>query len=176
VTFNPVNPELLQRSMNGLAKQRHTTTDADVLRLRWLYMDIDPVRPSDISSTDEELAAAVARRDAILGDYPQIARASMWGKSGNGCWILLRLPDLANDAAGNAAVARLLAAISAKYTDKTVKVALAPKNAPRVMCLPGTPKCKGRGDDADRPWRLATLDHPAKPEAAPAELEMTHDA
>ena len=75
---------------------RHTTCDADIVCLRWLYLDIDPVRPPEISSTDSELDAAVSRRDAILGDHPELAASALWGRSGNGGWILVRLPDYPN--------------------------------------------------------------------------------
>ena len=55
VTFNPVRSDLLARSDNRLTRARHTTRDADIVCLRWLYLDIDPLRPAEISSTEAEL-------------------------------------------------------------------------------------------------------------------------
>jgi hypothetical protein len=72
VTINPVRADLLARSDNRLGRARHTTRDEDVLCLRWLYLDIDPARPPDVSSTDADLAAAVARRDDFLDDQPEL--------------------------------------------------------------------------------------------------------
>src|SRR3954471_6144568 len=43
VTINPVRADLLARSDNRLTRARHTTRDADIACLRWLYLDIDPV-------------------------------------------------------------------------------------------------------------------------------------
>ena len=57
VTLNEVNPALLARRANRiktrLSKKDSTTSDADILRRRWLPIDIDPARPSEVSSSDE---------------------------------------------------------------------------------------------------------------------------
>ena len=157
VTFNPVTSDLLARADNRLTRARHTTRDADVLSLRWLYFDIDPIRPAEISSTEAELAAALQRRDAILGDYPRIAASSAWGCSGNGAWILLRLPDYPNDPSHVALLAQALAIFDQKYSDNTVRIDTATVNASRLIGLPGTLKTKG-SNRRERPWRRVTLD------------------
>lgn len=50
VTLNTVNPALLARRANRikmrLSRKDATTADADIIRRRWLPVDIDPVRPS----------------------------------------------------------------------------------------------------------------------------------
>lgn len=60
VTLNPVNPALLARTCNRLAgaQRAQTTSDTDILRRRWLFLDIDPVRPSGISATESEKQGA----------------------------------------------------------------------------------------------------------------------
>jgi hypothetical protein len=157
VTINPVRPDLLARSDNTLTRARHTTRDEDIVCLRWLYLDIDPLRPPDISSTEVELAAALHRRDAILNDHPRLAASAAWGCSGNGAWILVRLPDYPNDPAHAALVARGLATFDRSYSDAVVKVDTATANPARIMCLPGTWKTKG-SNRPERPWRRVTLD------------------
>lgn len=157
VTLNPVKETLLARASNQLVKAKHTTTDGDIAAIRWLYVDIDPVRPADISSTEEELAAAVARRDQILADHPDLAAAAMWGRSGNGTWILARLNDLPVDEKHTAMIGAALATLSIRYSDGVVKVDESTKNPSRVMCLPGTLKCKG-SNVPKRPWRMVTVD------------------
>ncbi len=60
-SLNPVNPALLARANNHTNPYaKGTTSDAadNILKRRWLLIDCDPVRPSDISSTDEEKEAA----------------------------------------------------------------------------------------------------------------------
>jgi hypothetical protein len=157
VTLNPVRSDLLARADNRLTRARHTTRDADVLCLRWLYLDIDPLRPAEISSTETELAAAIQRRDAILGDHPQIAASGVWGSSGNGAWILVRLPDYPNDPPHIALLARALATFDEKYSDDTVRIDTATVNPSRLIGLPGTLKAKGC-NRPERPWRRVTLD------------------
>ena len=63
LTLNPVDPSLLARSTNKAEfRAKHTTTDADIVRRRWLLVDIDSVRPAGVSAelsgcdlTDREL-------------------------------------------------------------------------------------------------------------------------
>lgn len=161
-TFNPVDPDLLARSCNKLNKVKHATRDEDILSLEWLFIDVDPVRKADISSTNAELALALGRRDAILAGVPGLAETCLTGSSGNGAYILAKINSLPSDADGKATVANALAILSAIHSDAAVKVDVTTKNPARVCCVPGTVKTKG-SSTADRPWRLATL------EATPAE-------
>lgn len=157
VTINPVRRDLLARCDNHLDRARHTTKDDDVLALRWMYLDIDPRRPADVSSTDEELAAAVHRRDAILADDPELAASALWGKSGNGAWILVRLPDYPNDATHRRMIADAVRSIALAYDDEQVIVDSATVNPSRLIGLPGTIKAKG-SSRPERPWRRVTFD------------------
>ncbi|AMV37382.1 hypothetical protein [Planctomyces sp. SH-PL62] len=157
VTINPVRRDLLARSDNRLDRSRHTTKDDDVTALRWMYLDIDPKRPADMSSTDEELDAAVRRRDSILAGEPEMAAAALWGKSGNGAWILVRLPDYPNDAPHRGLVARTVKALARVYDDDSVIIDTATVNPSRLIGLPGTVKAKG-SPRPERPWRRVTFD------------------
>jgi hypothetical protein len=157
VTFNPVRSDLLARSDNRLSRARHTTRDNDVLCLRWLYIDIDPVRPAEISSTDLELVSAIKRRDDILGDHPEFAASGAWGCSGNGTWILIRLADYPNDAHHAALLIDALATLDRRYSDNIVRIDTATTNPARLIGLPGTLKAKGC-NRPDRPWRRVTLE------------------
>ena len=60
-TLNPVNPSLIARASNRIEENaKSTTSDAsdNIASRRWLLIDCDPVRPADISSTDDEKRAA----------------------------------------------------------------------------------------------------------------------
>ena len=50
VTLNPVNPALRARAYNRLVELHKGggTADKDIVRRRWLLIDIDPERPSGI--------------------------------------------------------------------------------------------------------------------------------
>ncbi len=100
-TLNEVNPALLARRANRmkmhLSRSDSTTGDADIIRRRWLPIDIDPVRPGGVSSTDIEHDHALGKAGEIaewltsLG-FPEPVR----GDSGNGAHLLYRT-DLPND-------------------------------------------------------------------------------
>ena len=53
-SLNPVNPAVLSRSCNRLQASIPTTKDEDVKCLRHLLVDIDPARPADPNSSEEE--------------------------------------------------------------------------------------------------------------------------
>ncbi len=59
VTLNPINPSPFARAGNKIVERAEATTaDADVVRRRWQFVDLDAVRPSGISGNDEELPQA----------------------------------------------------------------------------------------------------------------------
>ncbi len=156
VSINPIKRDLLARSYNALARTRHATRDDDVEAISWLYLDIDPERPPDTSATDAEAEAAASRRDAILHDHPLFTNWAAWGSSGNGSWILVRLPDYPNDASHRELVRRTTSEFASLYSDNTVRVDVATANPARLIGLPGCWKAKG-SNRPERPWRRATL-------------------
>src|SRR6266404_5908086 len=64
--LNRVEPALLGRAYNRLKERaEYTTADSNILRRRWLPIDLDPVRPTGISSSDGEHTAAIERARII---------------------------------------------------------------------------------------------------------------
>jgi hypothetical protein len=169
VTLNVVNPALLSRRANRikmrLGKKDSTTSDADILRRRWLPIDIDPLRPSGVSSTDEEHGLAFAKADEIarwiagLG-FPDPVRAD----SGNGAHLLYRI-DLPNDEAATALVKACLTTLDVLFSDERVNVDTANFNAARIWKLYGTVSRKG-DNTPERPYRRSRI------LSAPAELTI----
>ena len=160
VTLNEVNPALLSRRANRikmrLGKKDSTTSDADILRRRWLPIDIDPLRPSGVSSTDEEHGLALAKADEIarwmtgLG-FPDPVRSD----SGNGAHLLYRI-DLPNDEAATALVKSCLATLDTLFSDERVTVDTANFNAARIWKLYGTISRKG-DNTPERPYRRSRI-------------------
>jgi hypothetical protein len=104
ITLNEVNPALLTRRVNRvksrLGKKDSTTSDADIIHRRWLPIDIDRLRPSEVSSTDAEHNAALDRAMKISGFLHDLGWPDpVSGDSGNGAHLLYRI-DLPNDAEG----------------------------------------------------------------------------
>jgi len=119
LTVNPVKPETIDRSRNQIAvldkDRRPGTSKTDILCYRWLYVDIDSIRSPSISATDGERDKALEVRDAILADYPVLAASAQHGMSGNGAWILVRLPDYPPDDLHQSLILRALHRLAREY-------------------------------------------------------------
>ena len=160
VTLNEVNPALLSRRANRikmrLSKKDTTTADADIIRRRWLPVDIDPVRPSGVSSTESEHNAAMAKADRIavyLGDlgWP----APVVAGSGNGAHLLYRI-DLPNNEASRELVKKCLEVLAAMFDDPESTIDTTVHNPARIWKLYGT-MCRKGDNTSDRPHRRAMV-------------------
>lgn len=165
-TINPVNPALLARANNRLVERpKHTTTDADIVRRRWLPIDIDPHRPAGIAATDAEVDLAVV----MAADIEDVLRSQGWSlpliaSSGNGQYLLYRI-DLPNDTASLNTIKRVYASIQhmlAPYYDPAtagVSIDVTVGNAARILRVGGTTNRKG-DPLPDRPHRICTYHTP----------------
>ncbi len=160
VTLNEVNSALLSRRANRvkmkLGRKDATTADADIVRRRWLPIDLDPVRPSGVSSTDEEHDAAIEKAKQIAGflltlGFPRPVLAD----SGNGAHLLYAI-DLPNDDDATGLVRDCLATLDALFSDDTVTVDTANFNAARIWKLYGTMSRKG-DNTPERPHRISAI-------------------
>jgi len=160
VTLNEVNPALLSRRSNRikmrLSRRDATTADADIVSRRWFPVDIDPARPSGVSSTDAEHQSALARARQVAGHlagrgWPEPVLAD----SGNGAHLLYRV-ELPNDEESRSLVKRALEALDRLFPDGTCTIDAANFNAARIWKLYGTTSRKG-DHTPDRPHRKAAL-------------------
>jgi hypothetical protein len=158
-TPNPVLPALRARSHNRLracGKGDAATGDAEVARRRWLLIDLDPVRPSGISSSDEEHRAAIMQAYEIAAGLAGAGWPDpIVADSGNGAHLLYTI-DLPNDAHGRSLVERVLAGLAFQFDTPAVRVDRTTFNAARIWKLYGTWARKGE-NTAERPHRLARL-------------------
>ncbi len=166
LTLNPVAEALLARAVNRLKDCRRSdplTKDPDIVRRRWLPIDLDSVRPSGISATDAEHALALARaREVAAWLAAQGWPAPVLADSGNGSHLLYRV-DLPAAGPEGDLVRGALAALAHRFTDALVRVDAENHNPARIWKLYGTVACKGDAT-ADRPHRLSrVLDAPAEP-------------
>ena len=124
------------------------------MRRRIFYVDVDPVRPAQISATDAEHTLALARVRQI-GAYLQElgAPAPLLADSGNGGHALWRI-DLPADDGG--LVQDALRALARRFSDALAKVDETVGNPARISKLYGTWARKG-DSTADRPHRLARI-------------------
>ncbi len=157
-TLNPVNPALMARASNRIADKAETTSaDVDVIRRRSLFIDIDPDRPSGISSTEDERQAARLVLDEVVPfldnkDWPQPIVAM----SGNG-WYLLYPISLPNDPSSLELVQGVLVSLATRFNNEAVHIDTTVCNAARLAGLIGSMKVKG-DFLTDRPHRRSQLE------------------
>ncbi len=156
-TLNPVAPALLARSANRAKRYAQlTTSDKDVVGRRWLLVDIDPSRPSGVSSTDAEKKLAGRKARAVRAYLRELGWPDpLAADSGNGYHLLYRV-DLPNDEQSTALVKSCLEALAAKFNDDVVKVDTSVFNAARIVKAYGSLAAKG-DSTAERPHRVASL-------------------
>lgn len=173
VMMNPIIPALMGRANNRLkaaGKKGGATSDADIVSRHRLLIDTDPIRPSQISATEEELCLALAKRDEIVEYLCSLGFPDMWrAVSGNGGHAIGAI-DLPNTEESTKLVSDFLAALSWKFGDDAIGIDTTVANAARITKLYGTVARKGDNTD-DRPHRRAKFTYvPEIVEVIPAEL------
>jgi KaiC/GvpD/RAD55 family RecA-like ATPase len=170
VVLNAIDASLLSRANNRIERfATLTTSDKDVTRRRWLYVDCDPKRPAGISATNAEAKLACERAEEIRtwlmdqGCYEPIMCMS-----GNGAHVLVPI-DLPNDDESLQLVKTVLAVLSDKFSDDLVDVDQSVCNAARICRLYGTMARKG-DSTAERPHRLSVMRY------VPSYLNERHEA
>lgn len=162
--LNRITDDLYSRSPDRITEYpKATATDADIVRRQWLPIDVDPERPSGVSSTDDELRAA----EILAADVRDwLTEKHGWPEpieamSGNG-WHLLFGIDLPNDEASKKTVEDILKAAKAEAEKRqapdsprcTVDTSIF--NAARIFKLYGTMAGKGF-NTPERPHRRSHL-------------------
>ena len=157
VTLNTIDPALHSRKgmhdqiMEG-AKSGASTSNHDVRRLQWLLLDIDPVRPSGVASTDEQHKQAIQRaREVMVYLKDEGWPLPMAFDSGNGAALLypIDLPPQDTELVKGA-----LAGLDFTLSDADVHIDTSVGTGAHLVRLPGTMNRKGAGDEA-RPHRPA---------------------
>lgn len=145
-TLQVIDPRLIGRSYNKLQPSDLTTSDNDVIYYRWIPIDIDPNRPTGISSSDSELENAVELRDMIrewiidTKEFKDLVTAI----SGNGAHILIRLPeDLPVNAESRLFIRSFLEDIHEAFSTDDLTIDTSVFNPARIWKLYGTKAMKG---------------------------------
>lgn len=157
----PMNPDLTYRyepaTWNNAKPGR--ATDKDVPTLRALFIDVDSVRPKNISSTDAQLRQAWEVSHALeswlaqeIGDDVGIAH----GCSGNGYFTLVALEPIAWTPDTSKRISEFLGLLNKKFGTGHVKIDTTTFNPARLMPAAGTMKRKGR-NAPERPHRMVSF-------------------
>ena len=157
ITLGEVKHECLARAQSEkFLKTQQTTSDGEILRYRWLFVDLDPRRTAGISSTDQELALATEMSKTVeaymqgLG-FPEPVKAM----SGNGIHLLYRI-DIENTEEGRALIEKCLKVLASIFNTDKVAVDTTNSNPSRICKLHGTLAQKGTST-AERPHRMSQI-------------------
>jgi len=159
-TLNACREALLGRAHERLKAGAARTADKDIARLTNLLLDLDPIRPQGISSSDPEHEAALAlageiREDLAAGGWPE----PLTGDSGNGAHLIYPL-DLDNTSENVKLLKAVLAGLARRYesrlADSQVELDLTVFNPSRLTKLYGTVAAKG-DNLPERPHRRARI-------------------
>lgn len=158
-TINSLNDQCRSRVQFGkmIEKASSTTSDKEITKRDWVFLDIDVDRLKDTNATEDEVeyAKAVARKVARYlkeqGFFQPIVTFS-----GNGVHLFFRCDMLNNDGVTKG-VKDFTEALGLMFNDERVKIDPVIYNAARIAKLPGTMSAKGRQDDEVRPQRMCRI-------------------
>ena len=167
ITLNPPLDALYSRQQaDKLISAKQTTSDKEIAWYEWLFIDLDPIRPTGISSTDEELQAAAEMAQKVYVYLKGLGfEEPVKAFSGNGYHLLYAI-KIGNTAENSQLIERCLKALSNMFSDEKVKVDTANYNPSRICKLYGTLAQKGSSTKA-RPHRMSRIDGDIK------ELKLT---
>lgn len=157
-TLGQIMPECFARSQCERFEKnpQSATQDSEIIRYRWLFIDLDPVRLAGVSSTDEELKNAFELSKKVREYLQGIGfPAPVFAASGNGYHLLYRI-DVLNDKAGRELVERCLKVLATLFDTDKVKVDTTNSNPSRICKLHGTLAQKGTSTP-DRPHRMSRI-------------------
>ena len=159
-TLNPCTDGLLARANQRLKANVDRTADSHIVRIKNLLIDIDPVRPAGISSTNEEHEDALRIAQCVKAHlttegWPE----PLVGDSGNGAHLIYPL-DLPNNEETKNLLKSTLKALALEHQEPLGRLNLEIDqvvfNPARLTKLYGTMVRKGENTQ-DRPHRLARI-------------------
>lgn len=158
VGIQPRPMRFLDQAPNRIARLRSGAHDQDIEAVTAIVLDIDPERPKDTASTEEELGKAIAQATELadwLESKGMVRPVRVM--SGNGCHLWFAMPSLAVSDGSRAEIAERLKAFEARLRSRvTCPVVKLDSiyNLSRIIKVAGTLSVKG-ANTADRPHRLA---------------------
>ena len=157
-TLNEVNEDLYSREQRDVfvKKPKSTTTDGDIVRRRFVLIDLDPQRSAGISASNEEFEKAHMK---CVDVYKYLLangfKEPIITVSGNGyhCYVPCDMP---NDDEHNELIKKFLQSLSNIFGGDDVEVDEKVFNPARIDKLIGTWAKKG-ADCKERPWRISKI-------------------
>lgn len=137
-------------------KAKNTTSDGDISLREWLLIDVDPKRPSGVSSTNEEKNNAKLVINNVFSFLRDIGFAEpIVCDSGNGFHLLYKI-SLENTEANKLLMQTVLQVLDLYFSNGKCDIDKIVFNASRITKLYGTDSKKGNNTD-DRPHRQSSI-------------------
>jgi len=158
ITLNTLNDACYDRTQRDRFEKnpKATTSDNDVTGYDWMMLDLDPIRPTGTSSTDEQIKKAKAKGNQIYKFLKNLGfNDPLFGFSGNGVHLLYRV-YLDKSEEVTALMKKSLKTLDMLFTDAEIGVDMKNFNPARVCKLYGTLAQKGANTDA-RPHRMSYI-------------------
>lgn len=171
ITINKVNEDCYAREQHDCFRQTDANThDHEIDAYEWFFIDLDPERVTEVSSSDDELEEARLLSDKVYEYMKDLGfKEPVRALSGNGHHLLYKI-DFPNTDENKALLERCLANLAAMFNNGKVKIDVVNHNPSRVCKLYGTLAQKG-SDTQKRPHRMSELTHvPKKIEVNDIEL------
>lgn len=157
IVLNAIKPECYGREQaDHFVDGASTTSDNDIIVRDWILIDLDAVRPSGTSATDEQIKIAHDKAGKVY-KYLQTQGFSepIVAFSGNGYHLLYRI-KLLNNQVNKDLLKRFLEALDIMFSDECVQVDTSVYNAGRICKLYGTMAQKGRSTET-QPHRMSQI-------------------
>lgn len=157
ITINAVNNDCYDREQRDCFRVTDTTThNHEIDKYEWLFVDLDPKRLSEISSSDEELQYAETLSDKVYTYLKEFGfHEPIRALSGNGYHLLYKI-NLPNTEETQSLIERCLMVLADLFNTDKVKIDTVNHNAGRVCKLYGTLAQKG-ANSKKRPHRMSKL-------------------
>ena len=158
ITLNALNEACYSRDQSNrfIKNIKITTSDNDVEGYEYLFIDIDPSRPTGTSSSDEQVAKAKETGNKVFSFMKNIGfNDPVFGFSGNGVHLLYRI-ELKNTEDRRELIKKCLQVLDMYFSNEDIQIDLKNFNPARVCKLYGTQAQKG-ADTKERPHRMSHI-------------------
>ena len=165
ITLNPCSNDCYSRKQSNrfIESVQPTTKDEEIAYLRHFFIDLDPIRTTGVSSSDDELNIAIHKADGIMAYLAELGfKSPIIAMSGNGVHLLYRFNDIPNTAENVDIWKNALNFLADKFSDDKVDIDRKVFNPARICKLWGTFAQKG-SDTPARPHRQSYIQNIPQP-------------
>lgn len=158
ITLNSLNEACYSREQQNFFKKnaKATSSDNDVVGYNWLFIDVDPKRPTGTSSSDDQVAASKEIGNKVYSFMKNIGFYDpLFGFSGNGVHLLYRV-KMKNSDENRELIKKCLNVLDMYFSDDEIQIDLKNFNPARVCKLYGTQAQKGANTE-ERPHRMSMV-------------------